>query len=125
MSTHLRDAEEEAETLHTNSSHWLDELEMAQDHRFWMQKNLSSLQQESRLLHEIILPPLLYNKTQHQKELQVIERQRQDVNSNLSTVQEQYKSLRKRNILIPRTSDLLMNCTSNDHEPGILIIACL
>ncbi|XP_075698446.1 uncharacterized protein LOC142663585 [Rhinoderma darwinii] len=122
--SNLRSAEEEAETLRVNNSHWLAELEMAQEHGYWMQKNLSSLQREYRSLQETILPQLSYNQTQRQKDLQVIEQQRQDVRSNLSKLQEQYGSLRKKNILIPWTSNLLMNCMATAQEPDILCPFC-
>ncbi|XP_069834947.1 C-type lectin domain family 4 member M-like [Dendropsophus ebraccatus] len=120
----VRSAEEEAESLRTNSSHWLEELEMAQDDNFWMQKNLSSLQREYNILLEMVLPHLLYNRTHHQRALQVIEQQRQHVSSNLSWIQEQYRSLTKRNLLIPRSSDLLRNCMAPKHDSAMLCPIC-
>ncbi|XP_056388841.1 CD209 antigen-like isoform X2 [Hyla sarda] len=124
VSSHLRSAEAEAESLRRNSSHWLDEREMAQNDAFQMQKNLSSVQREYSIVHDILLPRLLYNQTQHQRALQAIERQRKDVRSDLRKIQEHYGSLRKRNILIPRSSDLLRNCIASEHDSAMLCPFC-
>ncbi|KAG8551386.1 hypothetical protein GDO81_004087, partial [Engystomops pustulosus] len=58
------------------------------------------------------------------RQLQVLERQRQDLHRNLSKVQDEYKSLKGKNILIPWTSDLLMGCVATDQESAMLCPFC-
>ncbi|XP_040294170.1 CD209 antigen-like protein E [Bufo bufo] len=97
---------------------------MAQEYGSWLRRNLSSLQREYGSLHEILLPRLVYNRTQRQEELQVIAQQRQDLRSNLRNVQEQYDSMRKMNILIPRSSHLLMGCATHLEDSAMLCPFC-
>ncbi|KAM3913508.1 CD209 antigen-like protein 2 [Leptodactylus fuscus] len=122
--SHLRVAEGEVQTLRTNSCHLQDEMEMTQEYVSQLQRNLSSVLQEYRHLHDTLIPGLRYNQNQHQGALQVIERQRQQQRSKRSKLEEQYRNFLKGNVLIPRTSDLLMDCAAADQDLAMLCPFC-